>query len=154
MVAATARWLAAYAERHCGSYRATWWVHAGTEPGMRADLVDLGLRLGWVRRDEAEEQSFTKVIDRLSHEGESILLIYDSAIDANTLKPYFTARGAAHVLVTSNARAWRGVAVPVEIRVWTKDIGADYLIVRTGGTEEDRAAAEELAVLLDELPLA
>jgi hypothetical protein len=46
------------------------------------------------------------------------------------------------------------VAVPVEIRVWTKDIGADYLIVRTGGTEEDRAAAEELAVLLDELPLA
>ena len=88
MVAATARWLAAYAERHCGSYRATWWVHAGTEPGMRADLVDLGLRLGWVRRDEAEEQSFTKVIDRLSHEGESILLIYDSAIDANTLKPY------------------------------------------------------------------
>jgi hypothetical protein len=50
MVAATARWLAAYAERHCGSYRATWWVHAGTEPGMRADLVDLGLRLGWVRR--------------------------------------------------------------------------------------------------------
>jgi len=44
--------------------------------------------------------------------------------------------------------------MPVEIRVWTKDIGADYLIVRTGGTEEDRAAAEELAVLLDELPLA
>ena len=46
------------------------------------------------------------------------------------------------------------MAVPVEIRVWTKDIGADYLIVRTGGTEEDRAAAEELAVLLDGLPLA
>ena len=59
----------------------------------RAGEDDLGLRLGWVRRDEAEEQSFTKVIDRLSHEGESILLIYDSAIDANTLKPYLPRGG-------------------------------------------------------------
>jgi len=39
---------AAYAERHRGDYRATWWIRAQTEPTMRADLVALGVRLGWV----------------------------------------------------------------------------------------------------------
>ena len=43
---------AAYAERHRGDYRATWWIRAQTEPTMRADLVALGVRLGWVSAEE------------------------------------------------------------------------------------------------------
>jgi hypothetical protein len=39
---------AAYADHHRGDYRATWWIRAETEPGIRADLVALGIRLGWV----------------------------------------------------------------------------------------------------------
>ena len=57
------------------------------------------------------------------------------------------------VLVTSNAHAWRGVAAPVEIRLWPKEIGADYLIARTGRTAE-RAAALALSEALGGLPLA
>jgi hypothetical protein len=57
------------------------------------------------------------------------------------------------VLVTSNARAWRGVAEPVEIRLWPREIGADYLIARTGRTSE-RALAEALPEVLGGLPLA
>jgi hypothetical protein len=38
---------AAYAERHRGDYRAMWWIRAQTESSMRADLVALGVRLGW-----------------------------------------------------------------------------------------------------------
>jgi hypothetical protein len=57
------------------------------------------------------------------------------------------------VLVTSNARAWRGVAEPVEIRLWPKEIGASYLMARTGRTSE-RAAAEALSEVLGGLPLA
>src|SRR5208282_3931778 len=41
---------AAYAERHRGAYRATWWVRAQTVDSMRADLVALkrgaGVRQG------------------------------------------------------------------------------------------------------------
>ena len=33
---------AAYAERHRGDYRATWWIRAQSELGMRADLAALG----------------------------------------------------------------------------------------------------------------
>ena len=66
---------------------------------------------------------------------------------------YLPRGGAAQVLITSNAHAWRGVAEPVEIRLWPKQIGADYLIARTG-REAERAAAEALSDALGGLPLA
>jgi TIR domain len=144
---------AAYAEKHRSDYRATWWISAQTEPTMRADLVALGVRLGWVGADDKEEPALGLVMERLRHEGEGILLIFDNAIDAAALTPYLPRGGAAKVLVTSNAHAWRGVAEPVEIRLWPKAIGADYFIARTG-REAERAAAEVLSDALGGLPLA
>jgi hypothetical protein len=144
---------AAYAEQHRGDYRATWWIRAETEAGMRADLVALGIRLGWVGADDKEEPAVETVMERLCHEGEGILLIFDNAVDANALKPYLPRGGGARVLVTSNAHAWRGVAAPIEIAVWSRDIGADYLIARTG-PEAERTAAENLSKALGGLPLA
>jgi tetratricopeptide (TPR) repeat protein len=144
---------AAYAERHRSDYRATWWIRAQTDITMRADLVGLGVRLDWVSADDKEEPAVLAVLERLRNEGEGILLIFDNAIDAGALKPYLPRGGAARVLVTSNAHAWRGVAAPVEIRLWPKEIGADYLIARTSRVAE-QAAAEALSVALGGLPLA
>ncbi len=144
---------AAYAERHRNDYRATWWVRAQTAPEMRADLVALGVRLGWVAADEKEEPGFAAVMERLRHEGDGVLLIYDNAIDADALKPYLPPGGETRVLVTSNAHTWRGLAAPVEIRLWPKEIGADYLIARTS-REDERSAAAELSEALGGLPLA
>jgi tetratricopeptide (TPR) repeat protein len=144
---------AAYAERHRGDYRATWWIRSQTEATLRVDLVALGIRLDWVGTDDKEKPAVDTVMERLRHEGEGVLLIFDNAIDADALKPYLPRGGAAKVLVTSNAHAWRGVAAPVEIRLWPKEIGADYLIARTDRPAE-RAAAEALSELLGGLPLA
>jgi hypothetical protein len=144
---------AAYADRHRGNYRATWWIRAQTESTMRADFVALGVRLGWVGADDKEERALAVVMERLRHEGEGILLIFDNAIAAKALKPYLPLSDAARVLVTSNARDWRSVAEPVEIRVWPTDIGADFLIARTGRAGE-RSAAVALSEALGGLPLA
>ena len=57
------------------------------------------------------------------------------------------------MLVTSNAPDWRGLAAPIELKLWPKDIGADYLIARTGRAAE-RAEAEALSEALGGLPLA
>jgi MerR HTH family regulatory protein len=135
---------AAYAERHRSDYRAIWWIRAQTEPTMRADLVALGVRLGWVGREDKEEPAFTAVMDGLRNDGEGILLIFDNAIDADKLKSYLPSGGAARVVVTSNTHAWRRLAEPVEIRLWPKNIGADYLVARTG-REGERQAAEALS---------
>jgi tetratricopeptide (TPR) repeat protein len=144
---------AAYAERHGSDYRATWWIRAQTDSTMRADLVALGVRLGWVAADEKEERALSVVMERVRHEGEGILLIFDNAVDADSLKAYLPRGGRAQVLVTSNAHAWRGVAEPVQIRLWPKDIGADYLVKRTG-REGERDAALALSEALGGLPLA
>jgi tetratricopeptide (TPR) repeat protein len=144
---------AAYAERHRSDYRATWWIRAQTESTMRADLVGLGVRLGWVAADEKEEPALATVIERLRDEGEGILLIYDNAPNAAALNNCLPRGGTARVLVTSNAHAWLGVAEPVEIRLWPREVGADYLIARTGRKAE-RAAAEALSEALGGLPLA
>jgi hypothetical protein len=47
---------AAYAERHRGDYRATWWLRAQGDISLRADLVGLGIRFGWVAPDEKEDR--------------------------------------------------------------------------------------------------
>jgi TIR domain len=98
---------AAYAERQRGDYRATWWIRAQAETTMRADLFALGIRLGWVAADDKEEPAVEAVMDRLRHEGEGILLIFDNAVDADALRPYLPRGGGARVLITSNARAKR-----------------------------------------------
>ena len=144
---------AAYADRHRAAYRATWWIRAQTVPTMRADLADLGVRLGWVAADSKEEPALAAVMEQLRLEGDGILLIYDNATDARGLAPYLPRGGAARIIVTSNTHAWRGVADPVEIRLWPQAIGADYLIARTGRAAE-QADAEQLSKALGGLPLA
>jgi tetratricopeptide (TPR) repeat protein len=144
---------AAYAERHRRDYRATWWIRAETESTMRADLVGLGVRLGWAAADAKEEPALAEVLERLRHEGDGILLIYDNANNSGEIRQYLPRDGAAKVIVTSNAPNWRGVAAPVEIEVWTKEIGADYLIAGTGRNQE-REAALALSEALEGLPLA
>ena len=144
---------AAYAEGHRAEYRATWWVRAQTTDSIRADLAALGVRLGWVAANEKEEPALETVRERLRDDGEGLLLIFDNALDAERLERYLPTGGAAHVLVTSTAPTWRGIAAPVEVSVWPKQVGADYLIARTGRDTERREAAA-LSEALGGLPLA
>jgi len=144
---------AAYAERRRGEYRATWWVRAETEATTRADLVGLGVQLGWVAADDKEEPALAAVLQRLRDDGEGMLLIYDNAVNSDAIRPYVPRGGGARLIVTSNAPNWRGLAEPVEIEVWPKEIGADFLIARAGRTGE-RNAALSLSEALGGLPLA
>jgi tetratricopeptide (TPR) repeat protein len=103
--------------------------------------------------DEKEEPALQQVRERLRNEGEGLLLIYDNAIDAASVRTFLPASGAARVLLTSNAHAWRGLATPVEILVWPKDVGADFLVARAGRAGE-RSDIEALSEQLGGLPLA
>lgn len=144
---------AAYAEQHRDSYRATWWIRAETIPTMRADLVGLGVRLGWIDPNEKEEPALIAVLERLRDEGDGILLVYDNANNADEIGPYMQHIGATHIIVTSNAPNWSGIASAVEIEKWPKEIGADYLVAQAGRPSE-REAALTLSEALDGLPLA
>lgn len=143
----------AFAERRRDRYRIAWWVRAQTAQGMRADLVALGVRLGWVADDAQEAAALPLVLERLAAEGDGILLIFDNVMSPEEVRPYLPRRGDAHVLITTTFHAWRGVAEPVEIALWSKEIGAEFLMARSGDTG-DRGAAEHLSEALGGLPLA
>jgi tetratricopeptide (TPR) repeat protein len=144
---------AAYAERHSRDYRVTWWIRAETDATIRADLVGLGVQLDWVKEDVAEEMAVKAVLDRLTREGTNILLIYDNARNSRELVRLLPRSAGPRIIITSNAPDWRAVALPVEIEVWPKDIGAEFLMARAGrATERDAALA--LSDVLGGLPLA
>lgn len=144
---------AAYAERHRGDYHATWWIRAQTEPTMRADLVALAVRLGWVAEDAAEEPALAAVFKGLRDEREGILLVYDNANNPDEIRKYLPRGGTTQIIVTSNAPNWGGVAAPMEIEVWPNEVGADYLILRSG-RDGKRHTALALSGALGGLPLA
>jgi TIR domain len=144
---------AAYAERHRCDYRATWWIRAETESTLRADLVGLGVRLGWVAADATEEPALAAVLERMRDDGDGILLIFDNANNAQELRKCLPRGGMVQIIVTSNAPDWRGIAAPVKIEVRPIEVGADYLVERTG-RDNERDAALALSEMLGGLPLA
>lgn len=145
---------AAYAELHRGDYKLNWWIRAHEDRSLRADLVDLGVRLNWVGRETDENPALAAVMERLRDEGDGLLLIYDNAISADAIERWLPRGGGAHVIVTSTDYAWRGLAVPVAIDGWPPDIGADFLIARSGRGASERGDAEALSRALGGLPLA
>jgi hypothetical protein len=80
-------------------------------------------------------------------------LVESTLASAAPRGPYRNSADRARALLTSNADVWRGLAAPVEIRVWRKEGGADFLVARAGRPAE-RYDAEALSEELAGLPLA
>ena len=124
------------------------------EATMRADLVALGVRLGWVAADEKEEPALAAVMERLRHEGEGILLIYDNAIDAEALKPYLP-RGGARAACWSPRTRMLGAASRSRSRSGCgRRRSAPITSSPAPAATAERAAAEALSEALGGLPLA
>jgi tetratricopeptide (TPR) repeat protein len=149
---------AAYAERHRADYRATWWVRAESDALARADLVALGVRMGWIG-DELSASSFAAVEEKLRTEGDGVLLVLDGALGMNglstaqTVGRYIPTSGASHCIVTTTDPALGTVAHVLEVGLWDEELSADYLTATTGRSAE-RATAKVLADELGCLPLA
>ena len=145
---------AAYAHRHRHDYSAIWWISAETDPHMRENLVALGRRFGRAGADSDDPQVET-VIEQLRNRGDGVLLIFDNAKNAAALDPYMPRRGGCRALITATFDAWGSIAkAAVEIQVWSKEVGADFLLAQTMRKETRRDAVEALSEELGGLPLA
>ena len=120
---------------------------------MQADLKAIGVRLGLANREDHEDSALATVLDHLQQVGEDVLLIYENATNEKELRPCLPSRGDARILVTSNNHAWHEVGSPIEVPRWPKDIGAKFLIARSGRASL-QAEAEALSEALGGLPLA
>jgi GTPase SAR1 family protein len=143
----------AYAKQHEKNYRAIWMIRAQTPQSASASLVALGIKLGWVNKELSDKEAYEKVAEELNRLDDNVLLIYDNAISAESVRQFLPENGRAHVIITSNARAWGGVARKVEIDVWPDDVGGQYLVDRLE-PPHDLASAKALSHTLGGLVLA
>jgi tetratricopeptide (TPR) repeat protein len=143
-----------YAYRFRSEYDIVWWIPAEDPTDVRRSLVELSRAL---RLPENTDQAETiRSLLRALHDGypkSRWLLIYDNATDPEPiadLMPGPTRSG--HVLVTSREQAWGQRGAILRVTVFSRDESTSLLRSRAQRLTEDEA--DQLAALLDDLPLA
>jgi tetratricopeptide (TPR) repeat protein len=144
---------AAFAMRHQRRYEVIWWIDAATPASVKSGLVSLALRLGWISEHLSESEVVAEINANLQLVSSNTLLIFDNGESLKVLSRFSIPNTTAHVIVTSNSKAWRRLAGVIEIRSWPPETGATYLCERSGRTGEHEAATL-LSIALGGLPLA
>jgi hypothetical protein len=143
----------AFATKRRNDYRVIWWVRADSLTTLDADFAELDKRLNWQIIHANPTAAPTTMSEKLSLLGKVVLIVFDNALDVNSLRYYLPENRENRVLITSNSDVWRSIALPIAVPLWTPETGGQFLIVRSGCTKE-RRKAEELSRKLEGLPLA
>jgi tetratricopeptide (TPR) repeat protein len=123
------------------------------EDGAIADLALLAVTLGLPVADLAPDDRAAHAVAWLTRCEQRWLLVLDNVNDPATLDACCPAGGNGRVLITSRNRDLAEHGPVLSVDVFDDDTAADYLIARTGRTDE-RAGALALARALRGLPLA
>jgi hypothetical protein len=139
-----------YAHRFADGYDAAWWVDAEQAELIGDQFAAFGMALGCVEPAAGTGAVRAAVLADLHQRGRW-LVVFDNAENPADIAGWLPG-GAGHVLITSRARSWAEVAVPVEVDVMARGESAAILQGRVSGlgaSDADRLAAE-----LGDLPLA
>lgn len=142
-----------YAHRFAEDYQLVWWVSADQPVLLRSSLAALAPRLDLPVNPGRVEDALGAVLDSLRR-GEPYsrwLLILDNADEPDALQDLIP-QGPGHVMVTSRNHRWKGITQTIEVDVFTRKESLEFLGRRVAGI--DRAAADELADVLGDLPIA
>ena len=142
-----------YAYRHRADFDVVWFIPAEQPSQILRALIDLGTKLGLEMSEDANTAVRTvQQALQAGHPYPNWLLIFDNAETIDTVSPYLPQGGTGKVLVTSRNERWIDVADTLEIGAFSRDESISLL--RKRNPEMARAKADQLAEVLDDLPLA
>jgi hypothetical protein len=139
-----------YAHRFAADYDMVWWIIAERAGLIGEQVAALGAALGCTEPGAPVEGVRVAVLSDL-RERERWLLVFDNAENPADIAGWLPS-GAGHVLITSRARGWAEVAVPVEVDVLARAESVALLTSRVPGLSD--ADADRVADALGDLPLA
>ncbi|MBI1730923.1 toll/interleukin-1 receptor domain-containing protein [Candidatus Acetothermia bacterium] len=141
-----------YAYRHARDYDIVWWIHAEKPETLAADYAQLVVELDLPEKRDAKQTAHIAAVRNWLNKNRDWLLIFDNAEDPVHLKEFLPQMQVGHVIITSKNPNWRGVATPLKVEIWTSEESANFLLTRTGQTDDK--AVIDLAKELGYLPLA
>ncbi len=140
---------AEYAYRFASGYDVVWWIAAEQAGLIGEQVAALAGALGCAGPDADLGAAGRAAVGELRGR-DRWLLVFDNAEAPEDLAGWLPG-GAGHVLITSRARGWAEMAVPVQVDVLARGESVAILRDRAGLPEED---ADGVAAALGDLPLA
>jgi hypothetical protein len=128
------------------------WVNAESSDVLLAGLAAVAEAGGVADPDRDPAKSARRLRDYLETRPGPGLLVFDNAVDPDSLRAFLPASGGTQLVVTSTDRAFADWGVPVDVSVFTRPDSVVYLADRTG--LDDPAGADAVAAELGDLPLA
>ena len=142
-----------YAYRHAADFDIVRWIRSEQTATLVGDYAELGRALGLAGPDDTDLEAVAQVVRRWLSGRDRWLLVLDNATSPEEIRPYLPPECTGQVIITSRCRTgWRGTAKPLAVPTWPRDESVDFLLRRTGQTDEQ--AADRLADILGDLPLA
>ncbi|MFD3844125.1 FxSxx-COOH system tetratricopeptide repeat protein [Streptomyces sp. NPDC058642] len=139
-----------YAHRFAGEYELAWWIPAEDPALIPGQLAALAARIGAVPAGTAPAEAVELLLGELGAMSRW-LLVFDNAEHPDILAPFLPG-GPGHVLITSRTPHWNRYAVPVDVTTLSRT--ESVALLHAQGAALTDADANEIAALLDDLPLA
>ncbi len=141
-----------YAHRHQREYDVVWWIRADDEATLNSDYARLAEALKLPEQSSPDQTATLAAVRMWLERNHRWLLIFDNAMDPQLVIGALPRTGGGHVLVTSRNPNWGRDAAVLPLAELSRAESVEFLLKRTG--DKDTAAAEALAELLGDLPLA
>src|SRR5260370_20065606 len=153
-----------YAYSHSQEYQAILWTSAETVEALIAGFTQFATLLQLSFKNEKDQQVIIQAVKDWLKTHSRWLLILDNADDLKIVREFLPSVGKGHILLTTQASSMGGLANRIEVKTFTPELGALFLLRRatlitTDGalkqaTPEDREVAVQISKELGGLPLA
>ncbi|MFI7662990.1 FxSxx-COOH system tetratricopeptide repeat protein [Micromonospora parva] len=128
------------------------WVVADDVAAVVTSLADFARQAGAVDEVVDTEPAARTALRWLENEPERSVIVFDNALDADTIARWMPQRGNVHTLVTTTNQEFAVFGVTVHVEVFTPAQAVTFLCSRAG--LDDPGAAALVARELGQLPLA
>lgn len=159
---------AEYAYRHAQDYTSIFWLQAETAEHLRSDLLAMANLLDLPEQEEPDQRKIMSAVHRWLVSHRHWLLILDNVQDIEEVKALLPVVSRGSLLFTTRLPTLGTLAQTLHLERMTREEGIHFLLQRIGQIQRssptrslengvptsEYAAAEQLFVLMDGLPLA